>query len=95
MSLFPKFKIAPKTPATPATTATTATFQPKCSESSNCSNPLGTDSPSYEKGWEKCFPVKGDPFWRKDDIRIKITGDELERLMSTKSPSKAEFPANK
>ena len=38
MSLFPKFKIDPKTPATPAT------FQPKCSESSNCSNPLEMDS---------------------------------------------------
>lgn len=43
------------------------------------------DSPSYESGWEKCFPVKGDPFWRKGDIRIKITGDELERLKSTKA----------
>jgi hypothetical protein len=41
MSLFSKFKIDPKTPAT---SATTATFQPKCSESSNRSNPLGMDS---------------------------------------------------
>ncbi len=36
-----KFKIDPKTPAT---SATTATFQPKCSKSSNRSNPLGMDS---------------------------------------------------
>ena len=69
MSLFPKFKIGPKTPAT---TATPATFQPKCSESSNCSNPLEMDSPSSETGWEKCFPVKGRPFWRKDGIEVPL-----------------------
>lgn len=69
MSLFPKFKIDPKPPATPATTAT---FQPKCSESSNCSNPLEMDSPSYETGWEKCFPVQGDPFWRKGGAEVPV-----------------------
>ena len=41
------------------------------------------DSPSYESGWSKVFPVKGDPFWEKDGRRIKITGAELERLKST------------
>ena len=66
MSLFPKFEIGPKPPATPAT------FQPKCSESSNCSNPLGTDSPSYERGWEKCFPVEGEPFWKRDGLEIPV-----------------------
>lgn len=40
-------------------------------------------TPSYEGGWEKCFPVKGAPFWRKDGIRIEITGEELERLNSS------------
>ena len=69
MSLFPKFEIDSKTPATPATTAT---FQPKCSESSNCSNPLEMDSPSYETGWEKCFPVQGDPFWRKGGAEVPV-----------------------
>jgi hypothetical protein len=88
MSLFPKFKIDPKTPAT---SATTATFQPKCSESSNCSNPLEMDSPSYESGWEKCFPVTGDPFWQKNDIRIEITGAELERLMAPPRIEEAAF----
>ena len=41
------------------------------------------NSPSYQSGWSKVFPVKGDPFWEKDGRRIKITGAELERLKST------------
>ena len=28
--------------------------------------------PSYESGWEKCFPVKGRPFWRKDGIQVPV-----------------------
>jgi hypothetical protein len=40
------------------------------------------ESSSYESGWEKCFPVTDNPFWRKNDIRIEITGAELERLMA-------------
>jgi hypothetical protein len=27
---------------------------------------------SYEGGWEKCFPVKGRPFWRKDGIEVPL-----------------------
>ena len=30
------------------------------------------DSLSYESGWEKCFPVKGRPFWRKDGIEVPL-----------------------
>ena len=29
-------------------------------------------TPSYEGGWEKCFPVKGRPFWRKDGIEVPL-----------------------
>jgi hypothetical protein len=79
MSLFPKFEISLKPPATPATTAT---FQPKCSKSSDCSNLLEVDSPNYETGWSKVFPVEGGPFWKKDGQKVQITGEELERLMA-------------
>jgi hypothetical protein len=37
-------------------------------------------TPRYESGWEKCFPVEGEPFWRKEGQQVQITGEELERL---------------
>ncbi len=27
---------------------------------------------SYEDGWEKCFPVKGRPFWRKGGTEVSL-----------------------
>jgi hypothetical protein len=38
------------------------------------------ETPRYESGWEKCFPVEGEPFWRKEGQQVQITGEELERL---------------
>ena len=45
-------------------------------------------TPCYESGWEKCFPVEGEPFWRKDGQQVQITGEELERLKTPLVKSK-------
>jgi len=31
-------------------------------------------TPCYESGWEKCFPVEGDPFWRKEGVEVPVCG---------------------
>ena len=46
-------------------------------------------TPCYESGWEKCFPVEGEPFWRKDGQQVQITGEELDRLKAPRNEESA------
>jgi hypothetical protein len=45
----------------------------------NSLNSLNSHLPSYEKGWEKVFPIKGNPYWRKDGMEVPIEKSGLNQ----------------
>jgi len=32
------------------------------------------ETPSHENGWNKVFPVEGEPFWRKGGVEVPVCG---------------------